>query len=51
MKKLKLKIALKLIRFGIYVYESNIGMQWDKEDFANVEKLWRWHDQLQAELK
>jgi hypothetical protein len=50
MKKLKLKIALKIVKFGIWLYDANIDMAWDNEDRSNVKKLWEMHDDFERKL-
>ena len=50
MKKLGAKIGLALANFGIWIYESNMHEHWDKEDEANLLKLWDLHDYFQAKI-
>ena len=50
MRKLTLKIGIKVVKFGIWLYEANDDMAWDNEDRANVKKLWELHDEFAKKL-
>ena len=36
---MKKYIALKLINFGLWIYENSGKQNWDSEDYANYKKL------------
>jgi len=51
LKRIKAYLGLKIVRIGIWLYDNNLDMHWDNEDKSNIEKLWKLHDQFEAELK
>jgi hypothetical protein len=50
MKKLKAKIGLKIISFGIWIYESQNFGTLDEQDKNNLKKLWQYHDTFSKAL-
>ena len=51
MKKLKAKIGLRIVRFGIWIMELQPYGLLDAEDKENLQKLWQWHDKFVSDLK
>jgi hypothetical protein len=51
MNKIKAYIGLKLIRFGILVYESEPFGLLDDEDKVHLKRLWEYHDKFERILK
>jgi hypothetical protein len=50
-KRLMAFVGLKVVTFGIWIYELNpLGML-DEADKDNLKKLWKYHDEFQANLK
>lgn len=52
MKKIKAFLGLKLIRFGIWIYEhdpKNYGLM-TSEDKKILLRLWKYHDEFEANL-
>lgn len=46
MKKLIAYLGIKITLIGIWLYDNNTEMTWDKEDNINVKKLWELHDKF-----
>jgi hypothetical protein len=51
LRKIKTKIAIQLVKFGIWIYDQNWMEQWDEEDKENVRKLWILYEKMKADLK
>ena len=50
MRIIRLWIGLKLIDFGIWLYDVNVDMPWDNEDRNNVERLWKYRDEFVSKM-
>lgn len=50
-RELKLIIALKLIDFGLWIYDVNHGMQLDSKDLEYIAKLNKLKNELEIESK
>lgn len=53
MKKLKALIGLKVVSFGIWIYECDpfYAKILDEQDKENLRKLWRYHDEFKQALE
>ena len=48
MDKLKAKIALWFVKFGIMIYESEPAYVYSDSDIEILTKLWKYHDEFVA---
>lgn len=48
MRKLKARIALFFVKFGIMIYESEPAFMYNEEDVDNLTRLWKYHDEFQV---
>ena len=51
MKKLKAKIGLMIVKFGITIMESEPFGLLDDKDKDNLKRLWEYYDKFEAALK